>query len=499
MLNDVFELVKRVLNPWIPRSLIIDELSGIYGNSVLAEMGEIVKYYNVYDNGADFAVSAEDYIPSKLRFKKIRALIDKEARFMFAKPLDIKINPLDINDNENPNISNMQSYVNNVLQKNHFNSNIIKAAKDCFIGKRIAIICNFSPDYGITISFLPSLEFIYDTDKYGGLNKIIAFYALNDEKSANDQRIQKKKYWLENGICHVSEGIYDGVGNLIETIIEDEATLFEYIPAVVVLNDGLTGDSFGESEVVNLFDYEQTFSKIANFDIDAEKKSMNPILYTRDMTRKSTSDLSVAPGAFWDLQSDTSARDEAVGDVGVIETQLNYSEPLANTLNRIRDTMYEQIDMPSVSTSDLKGIVSSGKTLKAIYWSLIVRCDEKMMAWKSELETIINCLIDGAKLYPDIAQTYTKGNNFDDTEYVIEIENNYPLPENEAEEKEIDLAEISHKTRSIKSYLKKWRKLTDKEIDEEIKQIAIEKQMLEDSYFPVQNPLEQNQDETQEE
>lgn len=494
MVGDAFELVKKILRPWVPKNLITEELSGIYGNAVLAEMGEIIKYYGVYNNGADFPVSADDYIPSQLRFKKIRALIDKEVRFMFAKPLDIKINPLNIDDIGNPSISNMQAYINNVLQKNHFNANIIRAAKDCFIGKRIAIVCNFDLQQGINISFLPSLEFVYDTDDYGNLNKIITFFALNNANDSNKQRIQKRKYWLEKGVCHISKGIYDGAGNLIEEIIKDETLLFNYIPAVVVLNDGLTGDCFGESEVVNLFDYEQAFSKIANLDIDAEKKSMNPIHYALDMTAESTKGekIKLAPGAFWDLQSDTTARDETTGEVGILEANLKYSEPLANTLNRIRDTMYEQIDMPSVSTSDLKGIVSSGKTLKAIYWSLIVRCDEKIMVWKSELETIIKCLIDGAKLYPDVAALYTNGNTFDDVNYVINIENNYPLPEDEAEEKEIDLAEVSHKTRSIKSYLKKWRNLTDKEIDDEIKQIAIEKQMLEESYFPVENPLNQN-------
>lgn len=499
MFNDTTELIKRILNPWIPQNLILEELSGIYGNSVLAEMGEIIKYYNVYENGADFTVQANDYIPSKLKFKKIKALIDKEARFMFAKPLDIKISPLNINDKENISISNMQAYINNVLQKNRFNANIIKAAKDCFIGKRIAIVCNFSEDCGVSISFLPSLEFVYDTDEYGRLNKFIAFYTLNDTQNANEQRIQKKKYWLENGSCYLSEGIYDGAGNLIETITDDENILFEYIPAAVILNDGLTGDSFGESEVSNLFDYEQMFNKIANSDIDAERKGMNPILYTRDMASTSTKNLSLAPGAFWDLQSDTTANEANVGDVGVIEPQFNYSAPLTETLTRIRDAMYEQIDMPAVSSSDMQGIVSSGKTLKAIYWGFIVRCDEKMMSWKSGIETIIRCIIDGAKLYPDIALPYTKGNNFDDIDYTVEVENNYPLPENEEEEKQIDLMEVSHKTLSIKSYKKKWfPSWTDKEIDDDIKQTVIENQMFEESYFDLASPSNINSQQEQE-
>lgn len=493
--------IKKILQPWLPRSLVLEELGGLYGNTVLHEMGEIIKYYNIYENGADFPVNAEDYVPSQLNFKKIRALIDKEARFMFAKPIDVLITPLDVNDIENPNISNMQAYVNKVLEENNFNSNILKAAKDCFIGKRIAIVCNFSPDYGITISFLPSLEFVYDTDKYGKLTKLISFSSLNDEKNASDQRIQRKKYWIEKGgFCHVSEEIYDGAGQLIETVIDDEETYFNYIPAVIILNDGLTGDMFGESEVYNLFAYEQYYSKFANKDMDAEGKGMNPIMYTRDMSADSTSDLSLAAGAFWDLHSDETVSDDRTGDVGILEPTLNYTEALSNTLNRVRDSMYEQIDMPSVTANDLKGLVSSGKTLKAIYWGLTVRCDEKILIWKDRIKTIITCLIDGAKLYAEVAQPYTNGNNFDDTQYIIKIDNSYPLPDDEAEEKATDLAEVSHKVRSIKSYIKKWRpNLTEKEIDSEVRQILIENQMFDSSYIPAEEPSNQNAGATQEE
>lgn len=492
--------IKKILNPWISRNTILAELGGLYGNAILHEMSEIIKYYNIYENGADFPVSTEDYVPSQLRFKKIRALINKEARFMFAKPIDILISPLDINDKENQNISNMQMYVNKALDENKFHSNILKAAKDCFIGKRIAIICNFSPEYGITVSFVPSLEFVYDTDKYGKLNKLITFYAMNDENQQNAQRIQQNKYWIENDVCHVSEGIYDGAGNLIKTIIEDNVTLFNYIPAVVILNDGLSGDSFGESEIYNLYEYEQYFSKMANKDLDAEGKGMNPIMFTRDMSAASTNDLSLAAGAFWDLQSDETVSDERVGEVGILEPTLSYTTALSNTLSRIRDDMYEQVGMPAVNSEDLKGVVSSGKTLKAIYWDLTVRCDEKMLVWKDKIKTVIKCLIDGAKLYPEIAQPYTNGNNFDDTEFIIKIDNSYPLPDDEAEEKELDLAEVSHKTRSIKSYIKKWRpNLTDTEINDEIRQMALEKQMFEDSYFPVANSSNNYINETQEE
>lgn len=485
--NFAIEIIKKILKPWIPRNLITEEISGVYGNALLAEFGEIIKYYNIYQWGADFPISnTEDFIPSDMHYKKIRGLIDKEARFMFAKSPDINLKPVTPNDSDKLKVDNYRKYISEVLKENHFNAMLVKSARDCLIGKRIAIVCNFN-EKGIVVSFVPSLEFVYETDEYGKLNKIITFYSMNDAVNSADQRIYKKKYYMaDNGFCYVSESVYDGAGTLKEVIIEDTQTKFNYIPAVVILNDGLLNDVSGESEVANLFDYEQYYSKLSNKDIDAERQSMSPIRWVRDMTHESTKDLPIAPGSFWDLTSDKSVSDTVTGDLGILESQMSYSDSLDTTLNRINDTMYETIDMPQINASDLKGIVTSGKTLKAIYWGLIVRCDEKMMAWKYELELLIKCLIDGALLYPEIAKLYID-NPLQKVDYTIDVVNQYPLPEDESEEKTLDLEEVSNQTMSKKAYMKKWRNLTDQEADDEIKQIALERQMLEDAYFPSDN------------
>ena len=47
----------------------------------------------------------------------------------------------------------------------------------------------------------------------------------------------------------------------------------------------------------------------------------------------------------------------------------------------------------------------------------------------------------------------------------------------------MDLAEVESKTMSRKAYMKKWRGLTDDEVQEELEQIALERQLIEDSSF----------------
>lgn len=484
----------------IPYSLISAELEGLYGSQVLSEMAQIIGYYDVYERGAGFKAegSKGDYIPSDLKFKQASSLINKEARFLFSHPPDLWVDvPHDEKDHEwaMQKGSILQNLVDKVLMKNRFSSKLLKAAKDCFIGKRVAYFVNFDEEkQTIKVNFIPSLEFVYETDEDDSdlITKIVAFYTVVDSKSKGDQKIYKKKYWMENGYCWINESIYDGYGTLLEEITPDRSTKFSYIPAGVIVNDGLTGDLLGESEISNLENFESWFSRLSNADMDAERQGMNPIRWARDMSPESTKNLSIAAGSFWDLSTDQNSAEGVTGEVGVLETSMNYTNAITSTLSRIKSSMYDTVDMPDVSPEALKGVVSSGKTLKAIYWGLIVRCDEKMLAWRPALENIVRIIIDGAKFYPGSAKSFVE-DPIPDVPFKVKVDNQYPLPEDEQEEKTIDLAEVAGQTMSKKSYMKKWRNLTDEEADAELEQIAKERELLEDSFSGIPgipNPTE---------
>lgn len=491
----------------VPAGLIKEELSGLYGTNVLSDMYNIIRLYDTYENGAPYTAEiSKDYVPADLRYKKTQSLINKIARFMFSKTPDFYVDPV-MGDSQAEIEANKQAadvyknLIDAVLKENGFSLALLKAAKDCFIGKRVALMFNINEDTGIQLSFLPSLEFVYDVDPNNAnlITKIVVFYNLNTNKDKKDQRIYKKKFWLENGYAHYSEKIYDGSGNPVEVIVEDETTLFDFIPCWVIVNDGLTGDLMGNSEVDNIQDYESWYSRLASADMDAERKGMNPVRYTIDASPDSTKDLSIAAGAFWDLASDQNQSMDRSAQVGVLDTPMSYSAALSTTLDRIGNIMHEQSAVPNVSPEALQGVVTSGKTLKAIYWDLIVRCDEKMLAWRPALEFLAGCIIEGVRLYPKAGEKYLNGEILPDAPYSIRVDNQYSLPEDEAEEKQIDIAEVSAQTMSRKSYMKKWRGLTDDEADEELKQIAAERAILEDSYSaPVENGTEaeeQNVDE----
>jgi hypothetical protein len=141
--------------------------------------------------------------------------------------------------------------------------------------------------------------------------------------------------------------------------------------------------------------------------------------------------------------------------------------------------------MPNVSLESLTGVVTSGKSLKAIYWSLIVRCKEKMKVWGPQLRQLVKVIIDGAYLYPTCIEKYIS-EPLMEVDYEVRIVQNHSLLEDDIEEMTLDLQNVEAKTMSKKAFMQKWRGLTDDQVNEELRQISLERQILEDTFVPVE-------------
>lgn len=491
----------------IPYFIIEDDLIELGQEDYINEVTEIKDLYNFYEKGMDFITEGTngEYIPSDIRFKKASSIMNKEARFLFSNPPTFNVNINDVDGRFKDQNTVIQSFLDKVLEKNNFNGQLIRGVKDCFIGKRVAIVLNFNDmKEEISLMFLKSLEFLFklSDDNPNQLEKFICFHCTINSTNKAKQIWFKKTYTLIDGFVYVDEYYYDGLGNLLEDMpnIESMRTDLTSIPAVVILNDGLIGDTKGQSELKGLLDYEGIYSKLSNEDIDIERKGMNPTFYTIDATENSTQNLSRAPGSFWDLQTDYEGPSDnpPQAKAGILEPSMNYSGSLKTTLDRIENAMYGEVDVPNVNSEKLMGVITSGKTISALYWGLVVRCNEKMLAWGPQFTYIARMIIEGGKLYPNCIGKYTE-EALPDIEYEILVENNYPLPEDETEEKNVDITEVDAKLMSKKSYLKKWRNLTDKEADEEIRQIKLESDLFDNSMSDLMGFNAGNNDQEDEE
>lgn len=466
---------------------LLQELNGIYTSETLKEINDIIQYYRYYE-GKDLTdwedKTMGEYKATRKNSNFIGELIDKEARFMFAEFPNIEVKCDDEEDK-----SKLEDILKDVIKSNLLHDSLIKGAKDCFIGKRVAIKVNASEeskDKGIKAFFKPSLEFVFETelDDVQELKKIIYYYQLNDKSKKEEQRIWKQKYEInEKGKCILDEGIYDGRGELVELIHDGYDTGLSFIPSYIVFNDGLSGDIEGRSDVAKLIDNQIDYNRLDSEDTDALIKGMNQVKYTIDAETPYDEEgkvkrLPLCAGAYWDIQTSIEKEGGGQAQAGTLDVNFNYSERLEAKLDRNKSTMYELCSVPQLTMEDLKGIVTSGKGMKTLYWQLILRSKEKFLAWKPALEYTMKYIIEIAREY--------KIYDVPKVDYDIEVSMKLPLPEDELEEMQSDLAKVNSQGMSRQQFIIKWYKVTAEEADEIIKQIALERQILEESYINME-------------
>ena len=463
--------------------IILQELAGIHGNRVLRDMNDTIKMYEAYEGNLTWEneLGEIDYIPTRKKNNYIKLLMKKQARFFLGKTPDFNI----ITENDN---TVYKEFLEKVLDNNLFKDKLIKGARDCFIGKRVAIKLNIIKGDKVSISFVPSLEFVYEADEedLSELKKIIFFYTTKDSDNKAEQRIWKQKYEMINGKCYLTEGVYDGYGSLIELHYDEADTKLDFIPAYVIINDDLSGGD-GESDVRDLIDNQLQINRIASEDIDTLLKGMNEILWGANLDAKSVRNLKIAPGVFWDVMTDPVAGNNgAQAQVGTLSKTFAYDTRIENALNRMKSEMFEALSIPETNLDDLQGVLS-GKAMRTLYWGLIERCEEKWCQWEPALTWMVYAIIEIAKIYGLLA---------DNGDYKVEVLNNYPIPEDREDELISDLNQVNSDTMSRLSFYKKWRNNDDKEAMEEIKQIALEKRMLEESFgFDIDNNDDEGDDE----
>lgn len=423
----------------------MSEINGIFAQNVLADLNDILKLYSYYDGSGQLWNTGGnlDYTPTRMVTNFIKKIIKKEARFMFSRTPEIYI--------ESPSApeaaAEIQAYIRKVLTDNEFAKKLTMAGRDCFIGRRVALKLWCGTD-GVEIMFRPSFEFIYDTefDESDSMKKIVFFYGLNDEKEKKDQRFWKQKFEMYAGKCYITEAIYDGNSNIKETIHDFDDTGLDFIPAYIIVNDPLTGDLKGESDVEELISNQDRYNRLKSDDADTLMFHMFPVTVAKNASGDCLDNMRIAPNAVIDLQTDQAADGDA--SIDKLESGFSYSEAYENSINRVKSDMYDLMDVPYITTEQLSGVIQSGKSMKALYWELICKCEERWRAWDSALIWLVNAIIKINSIYGYM--------NLPQTEFTVKIEHLYPIMEDEEAERQLDLTEVNTNVRSRKNYIEKW-------------------------------------------
>ncbi len=428
------------------QELIDTELSGLYGQKVLEDMGHIIALYDFYEGrGQDWTVSADlDYRPTKLITNLCKKLIRREARFMFGRTPEIHIRDLEGNP-----LDHCTAALRRVLSHSGFSERLLKGMRDCLIGKRVALKLTGGIGQPVSVQLRPSLEFVYEPaeDDADRLKKIIFFYRTHDSLRASEQRIWRQKYEMSGSRCFVTEGLYDGNGHLVEGG-ECINTGLDFIPCRVIINDGLTGDLQGESDVEEIMSGQIAYNRLKSDDLDALRFNMFPQRVAVDADGSSLENMVIAPGSLVDLMTDPARGDGGhQASLSMLEPRFGYNDRLENAMNRIKQDMHELVGVPNVSLEQLRGYASSGVSVRALYWELEERCEERWATWGPALEWMSRSILK-------MLSVYSTDSYPDDI--AVHIDHLYPIMADEHSERELDLREVAEGVRDAESYRRKW-------------------------------------------
>lgn len=434
--------------------LIRAELSGLYGEEVLRDMAQVIRLYALYDgDGQRWSPRAGelDYEPTVKRTNYIKKIIKEESRFMMGNEPEILIMPRDGGGREAA--AAIERWLHELLGRQRWGDKLIKGARDCFIGKRVALKLSGAPGGGLSVQFRPSPEFVYEVEDEDSerLSKVIFFYQTRESMDRGKQRIWRQKYEMRGGRCLVSENVCDGFGNVIERRSEEEDTGLDFIPVYVIVNDALTGDMLGESDVAELWDDQDAYNRLKSDDMDALRFNLFPMRVFKDASQETMDNIKIAPGALVDASTEPASGQQVSAEI--LESKFNYDERMEHALERIKEDMHAMMSVPCVSVEKLKGYAASAKAMRSLYWGLLCRCEEKWNAWDAALTFMADALVKMARAY-GIAE-------LPEAEYTVHIEHRYPIPDDEEAERERDMQEVARGVRSRRSYIEKWQPEAD--------------------------------------
>lgn len=457
------------MNAQLYRDWIRTELGGLYGFTLTAEMDQIIRYYDLYD-GRGAARDGDG--KTGIRTNYIKKLINDESRYMCARPPELRLMPRRPEDQEAA--ERLTDWLDGTLDRNGWSELLLKGARDAFIGKRVALKLSYERGEGVLIRFAPSLEFVYEPDDrhFRRVKKAVFFYATTPATVTDKgkQRIWKQRYCLRAGRCYLDEGVFNGFGAPVEITHEGHDTGLDFVPVYVIVNGGLSGDLLGESDVAELTGGQDAYDRTKSDDIDALKYSMFGQKVFTDASPESMENIRIEPNAMIDLQTEPGSPHQAKAEV--LETQFSYGDHMTQTLDRIKDDMHELLSVPRITPDLLTGLGTSGKAMRALYWSLNCRCEER---WATGWDAALTWMVDTA-----LKLARAHGEKLPEIAYTLNIEHLYPVMDDDEEERALDLNEVNAQARSRRSYIEKWQ--ADADPDAELRQIAQEQRLLEDTF-----------------
>lgn len=487
------------------------------------ELLEVKKFYQFFDgydvNDPDHeygqvwktSETGLDYKPTKEIRNITKRLIKKQSRFMFGKQPNLQIKP--IKGNSTDSAETKRTTIDSIFADANFWGLTAQAFTDATIGKRVLLMLTFKDNKPVGFRYYTMPEFVHEVDPNDSSTLTRVTIAFQDERTralANPGQQLWHQYiyemrgegdarrcwyvyqltdgddaqmWTRKGVDDISlygnsaervveltSSITGEVEEVIVEVKEETDTGLKELPCKLIINDGLTGDIYGNSDIKDLMQMATNYNRTNSDYRDALKFRMfeQPVIIDAD--NESTKGLLIAPNALINLKSDrTQGLGSASGSskqaqVTTLSSSFNFQSPADTYLTNLKRDMYEMMDQP---LPEKLQEAPSAKALKYLFYDLIARCDEKWWAWEEAIlwaiELICTTLpqVNTAGIYEEeqIASLSTLTIN--------EIKHIYPIPEDEDAKREIAIREVESNVKSRQTYIRE-----NSDVEDETKEWA---------------------------
>ena len=505
------------------------------------ELQEVEKYYQYFDGfdvtdmnsdyGQTWKIKEEglDYVPTREIRNFVKQLIKKQARFMMGNEPELTFNPLV--QSQDKAAENKRILFDDILSKAKFWPKAANALVDATVGKRVLMLVLGNEGQEIDVQFysmpqftyivdpkdpsrLLAVDIVYQDERTKGMeaeSQLWHHYRYEMKASASESGIadalkdDEEECWLTytltdgeaNQIYVTEEGtttikkteakliqITDNLGNPVEvplTVQESAPTGLTEIPCRVILNEPLTNDIYGSSDVKDLITIGDNYNRTVSDLRDALKFKMFEQPVVIDGSSQSLKGMKIAPNALVDIKSDHTA---AIGGSGsarqaqvtTISGTFNFLPAAQYYLDEAKKAMYELMDQP---LPEKVQNAPSGIAMQFLFYDLMSRCDSKWVEWDSAIQWMVSMIEEIlAKVNVDLGVLPDEIKNSYSALTTLSIEHKYPLPSDEASARQVALNEVQTNVRSHQAYIEEFSK--KEQADKEWNRILEEQAQLDE-------------------
>lgn len=470
------------------------------------------RYYGIRDVWSESEPPTDiDYTPTSLSINYLRKMIDTIAAWQFEREPKVGAPPTIIDDPvltqtlnaepsdgqqaENRHAKAKEALLTKVWRDNRMHEKLLAAAKDRAISKT-GVFARLHYDRrrgGIRVLFHPSTEVIpvyneWDIDQLDEVH----FTAYLDEDQTKLWKLSYYLVWQGDGEtdagyyeCEIEEAIYDEELNVIEERVERSPMGLDFIPAVHIPTDKLTGVSEGTSELEKMIEVADEINKKLSDYSDALRFEMFAITLLKNVDEDPKNPLRVSPSAVWNLGDG----DKEVGEPHAerLESGFRFKEAIETYLDRMYKALHELSEVPVVNTSELKTGGINEVAMQLMFSSIISKTQRSWVIWQSRLQTLNEYILrymqarqDHVNFKYDVDLLAEVGD-----EYSNEITFNLPLPKDQVALVEQLSTEIASNLESIKGAIRRSGK---ENAEAKLLEILSEQELMRDRRTQNEDP-----------